>query len=157
MNRLGEAVRGFLMRERTLQRFEKELREGETFSYDVFLKRGTLYVVRGGVSKGRAFAKVSLTESNGTTIPINTDKGGMYFSVVPEKDGLYQIRTAVEGTVKKGSPVTIRVALCSAFPIPSYITVQSVVPAKVTERLENASVAPVESEVTAAYGQTQAG
>jgi hypothetical protein len=127
MNRLAEAVTSFLMRERPLQRFEKEVAEGETASFDVFMKQGVEYVVRGNISRGKALAKVSLAGSIGSMIHVETQNGPTCFSVIPEKDGLYQIRAVVEPTVKKDGPVTLSVSLSAAFPIPTYIMQQSVI------------------------------
>jgi hypothetical protein len=126
---LGETVRSFFMRERLVGRFDQKTSAVGVSVFDVFLKEGVEYVVRGRVSGGRAFAGISLTGPDGAMVPVGTEKRRMHFSVVPEKAGFYQIRVLVDGVADKAMPATVSVSLGSACTPPPYIMRQSVIPA----------------------------
>jgi hypothetical protein len=123
-----EAIMHIILRERLLRRFKKEVVKGEIAAIDLFLRKGTDYIVRARVVKGRGTPVVSLGDATGFSVPTRRQGKGNSFSVVPERGGLYRIRTAVRPLPAKGEPVTLTVTLTSAIPAPQYIMYQIVAP-----------------------------
>jgi hypothetical protein len=120
MNKLCEAIMSIMLREKLLQRFEKKVTDGEVAKIDVFLKRGTEYIVRGMVWNNCGTPFLSLGDDAGLTVPTrNLNGNGKNFSVIPEKDGLYQIRTAVKSDAASEKSATVVVSLFSSYPTKS--------------------------------------
>jgi hypothetical protein len=113
MNTIVETLRSFVMREKVLQRFEKEAVTGSETGFDVFLKKGVEYVARGKVAKGKGIVRLSLGDSQDTTVPVYGDAKGTVLSVVPERDGVYRLGARVEATAKNADLLTVGVTLSS--------------------------------------------
>ncbi len=95
-----EAVRNILTRERTVQRWEQEMPVTGTSSFDVFMRKGTEYIVRGRIRGGNTPVEVSFEGPDGTSLQIRQEKGRVCFSIVPELDSLYRIKTHAIGSAK---------------------------------------------------------
>ncbi|HEY3276965.1 MAG TPA: hypothetical protein VGJ94_10120 [Syntrophorhabdaceae bacterium] len=159
MKSLREAVRNVLMRERSLQSFEKEFTGNGSFTFDVFLHKDKEYIVRTRTAKGAVPAKFSLKESNGSSVPVHMGDNGTYFSAVPERDGFYRIETIVEGA-GKGKAAVLKVSLYTTCALPPYVMHQSVLPAYVGSYEEVEMTAPGKAATVRmgmeAFGRTHA-
>jgi hypothetical protein len=136
MNRVWENILCVLMRERPLERMEKEVTKGTGLTFDVFLKKGIEYMVRGKIPKGRGVAKVSLGNADGLTTPVYGDRSGAVFTVTPEEDGFYHIWATVQPKAGNGRPVTFRVTLCRVLASPPYVVRQSALPSYLVDKPE---------------------
>ena len=158
MKSLREAVRNILMRERSLQSFEKEVTGSGSFTFDVFLQKDKEYIVRTRTAKGAVLAKFSLKESSGSSIPVRMGDNGTYFSAVPERDGFYRIETIVEGP-EKGKAAVLKVSLYTTCPLPPYVMHQSVLPSYVGSYEEGELTVPGEAATVRmgieAFGRTR--
>lgn len=114
MGKISEAImRATILGGRLLKRLKTEVGNGEVAQFDVFLKKETEYMVKGKVLKGRASATLSLVDEAGSAVRIYSGAKGKYFSVIPERDGLYRIRADVTGGLAGREPVTVLVTLYS--------------------------------------------
>jgi hypothetical protein len=119
-----EGIMHIILRERLLRRFEKKVLKGETAAIDLFLRKGTHYIVRAKVAKGHGTPMLSLGEATGFSVPTWRRGKGNSFSVILERGGLYRIRTGVRPLPAEGEPVTVAVTLSSAIPAPQYVMYQ---------------------------------
>ena len=121
MSRVFEAVTRLMLREHRLQAFERTVSKGEAETIEVFLKAGTEYVMRGRVLGGRGMPLLSLGDADGRAVPTQSADDNGSISVVPEKDGLYHVRAAVESTDGLGS-AAMAITLSSTAPLARYVT-----------------------------------
>jgi hypothetical protein len=134
MNRLWEIMRWIMLREAPLETFEKEVMKGGAFVFEVFLRKGADYTIRGKISKGSGSARMSLGDSLGLTLPVGADGGGTRFSVIPEEDGIYKIWSTVQPNAGIGKPVVFTITLSNFLPLPEYVRGQSVPPLRPSGR-----------------------
>ncbi len=107
MKRLAEIVKNIVTRESVVQRFAREVAPGSETGFDVFLKKGVEYVVRGESSRGPGSLRLSLSEKAGAVAPVYADRKDTFLSLIPEKDGVYRIKAAATGT----GPLSVKVVL----------------------------------------------
>ncbi len=122
MKRIFEALKRLMLRQRLLQRTEKEVPPGKVAAIDVFLTKGTEYVVRGSVLRGCGAPMLSLRDASRFEITTHCNGNGKCFYVIPEKAGLYYILAAIKPAAGDQESATVSVTLSCAIPPPEYIT-----------------------------------
>jgi hypothetical protein len=117
MSEVFKVIMSLMSREQLLQRFKQEVTDGKAGTIEVFLKKGTEYIVRGRVLKNSGTPLLSCGDVNGFTVPTHYGNGnGKYFSVIPEKDGPHYIRAAVKPAAVDQESATVMVTLSRIFP-----------------------------------------
>lgn len=110
-----ETMARLMMRERFIQMFKKEVGDGGVIEIEVFLNKETEYVVRSRVSKGHGTPTLSVLDGAGIAVPVHRSAKGRRISLIPERDGLYNLR------VDAGLGTTVTVTLSRYdYALPTY-------------------------------------
>jgi len=119
MGKIYEAIMLAILSGQHLKTFKKEVVPGEVAEFDVFFSKETEYMVKGKVLKGRGTPTLSLVDDTGSVVPIHSGAAGNYFSVIPQRDGLYHIRADVKQAGADREPATLKIVL-STQTMPGY-------------------------------------
>jgi hypothetical protein len=126
MGRISEALMRLALQEQRLRRFETRVATGKEMTIDVFLRKGTKYVVRVRVIKGHGTPSLSFGDAAGSAVSLRFSGNAKRFSVIPERTGLYYVRALVRPARTQPGLATVAITLSCVIPAPRYLTYQIV-------------------------------
>lgn len=119
MSKIFEVLMHTLLGRQLLERLTKKAEEGGCAEFDVVLRRATEYFVKGKVLHGYGAPRLSLFNDRGSEVSVYGAAGGNYFTVIPEKDGIYRIRAEAGSGSADWRLATVVVTL-STYNMPGY-------------------------------------